>query len=146
MTAQRPACVDCGRPFRTHWNTPEPGTVRNGGRGLCDKCRSARRRADKPLPLTGGHEEVDRTVLARFRGIWEVTDEDANPAELRAHAMQALPAVAARAGARSIIGPTKAFIAPGRHVPGSGGARTVLVIDTTVRAGIRAAKRAGIVA
>jgi hypothetical protein len=58
----------------------------------------------------------------------EGTGTATTDAELIAQAIGDLPNVAHRHGA-NIVGPPRACIADGRRVPGSGGARHVIVIE-----------------
>ena len=66
-----------------------------------------------------------------FRAVWPIVEGGGiaeTDAELVAHAIGDLPAVAHRQQAR-IVGPPRACIADGRRVPGSGGALQVVVIE-----------------
>ncbi|UYM26621.1 hypothetical protein SEA_BAUER_72 [Arthrobacter phage Bauer] len=71
------------------------------------------------------------TSTHTFRAVWPVIDGTGTAttdAELIALAIGDLPAVAHRHNA-TIVGPPRACIADGRRVPGSGGARHVVVIE-----------------
>jgi len=71
------------------------------------------------------------TPTHAFRAVWPIvegTGTATTNAELIAQAIGDLPNVAHRHGA-TIIGAPRACIADGRRVPGSGGARHVIVIE-----------------
>ena len=70
------------------------------------------------------------TVL---QAIWPITDESLALHELIAQATPELPRIAAFAHAK-IVGPPAWSIRPGRTVPGSGGARSVLFACVPARA------------
>ncbi len=69
----------------------------------------------------------------RFRAIWPVVDEDGlGVRALLDQAIDDLPKVARRYGLRPIMRTVTTGIVEGRHVPGSGGARLVVVADVAV--------------
>jgi hypothetical protein len=65
----------------------------------------------------------------RFRAIWPVVDEGISHGVLIGEALEDLPAVALRHGVRLIKNTAAVRVCEGRLVPGSGGARLVVVAD-----------------
>ena len=87
------------------------------------------------------HDDDTPQEPMRFRALWPVIDEHADPYALLTEAHDDLPRVARLHGARRVLAIHTTAIRLGRHVPGSAGARLVVVIDATVEPTARTANR-----